>query len=66
MRVLNKIAALALLLAGVLVMFFSSLVGGGLSGIIGIPLFAVGLGWLLLPRILDNRHKAAAGGGKAA
>ncbi len=55
MKLLIKIIAHVLILAGMFVMLSSSMTGGGLSGLIGLPLFIVGLAALFLPDILSNR-----------
>jgi protein-S-isoprenylcysteine O-methyltransferase Ste14 len=38
-----QILTIALIVLGLFVMFSSSMVGGGLSGLIGVPLFIAGL-----------------------
>jgi membrane-bound ClpP family serine protease len=51
MKVATQIIAIVLIIAGLYAMFSSSMVGGGLSGLIGFPLFVVGLILVLLPII---------------
>jgi multisubunit Na+/H+ antiporter MnhC subunit len=54
MKVVVQIIAILLLISGLYVMFSSSMVGGGISGLIGFPLFVVGLILVLLPIL--RRH----------
>lgn len=49
MKVVIQVVAIVLMIAGLYVMFSSSMVGGGLSGLIGVPLFIIGLVLVLLP-----------------
>jgi uncharacterized membrane protein HdeD (DUF308 family) len=53
-KIVIQIIAILLIIAGLYVMFSSSMVGGGLSGLIGFPLFIAGLVLVLLPVI--RRH----------
>ncbi|MEJ2453676.1 MAG: hypothetical protein P8103_05910 [Candidatus Thiodiazotropha sp.] len=46
-----------LIVIGVVAMAVSSLVGGGVSAIIGLPLFVVGFVWLLFPSCRRRRSE---------
>jgi uncharacterized Tic20 family protein len=50
-KVIIQIIAIVLIVSGLYVMFSSSMVGGGLSGLVGVPLFIIGLVLVLLPVI---------------
>ncbi len=54
-RLLGRLVPGVLLVIGVVAMAVSSLVGGGVSAIIGLPLFVIGFVWLLFPRC--RRHR---------
>jgi len=58
MRILNRAGASVLIGAGLLVMLSSSMVGGGLSDLLGFPLFIAGLLWLALPEFLGRRRSS--------
>lgn len=49
-QLINKVIPILLVVAGGIAMAMSSLVGGGVSALIGLPLFLVGFLWLLLPK----------------
>ncbi len=51
MKTISQIIAVTLIAAGLFVMFSSSMVGAGISGFIGVPLFAVGILFAVLPFI---------------
>jgi membrane-bound ClpP family serine protease len=53
-KLVVQVVAIVLIIGGLYVMFSSSMVGGGLSGLIGVPLFIVGLVLVLLPVL--RRH----------
>ncbi len=58
MKIINHIIAIVLIVSGLFVMFSSSMVGGGLSGVIGFPLFVAGLLLALLPVIREDSGSA--------
>ena len=48
-KLIHGLAPAVLMAAGIVVMAMSSLIGGGVSGYVGLPLFIVGFIWLLIP-----------------
>ncbi len=48
-RLMNRLVPAVLLAVGILAMAIGSLVGGGVSAVIGMPLFVIGFVWLLFP-----------------
>ncbi len=57
-RLLNQLIPGMLCLAGILVMATSSLIGGGSSAMIGLPLFLSGFLWLLYPSLRHRRRNS--------
>jgi hypothetical protein len=54
-RIINRAVPGVLIGFGLLVMLSSSMVGGGMSDLVGFPLFIAGLVWLALPEYLGRR-----------
>ena len=55
MKLIYQLIAAVLIASGMFAMFSSSMVGAGVSGYIGVPLFAVGLFFAVLP-LLGRRN----------
>lgn len=55
MKIIYQLIAILLIASGLFVMFSSSMVGAGISGYVGVPLFAVGLFFAVLP-LLGRRN----------
>ena len=56
-NLINGLVPAVLMAAGVLVMAMSSLIGGGVSAYVGLPLFIVGFLWLLIPVYRRRGHR---------
>lgn len=56
-RLMGRLIPGVLIVIGVVAMAVSSLVGGGVSAIIGLPLFVVGFVWLLFPSCRRRRSE---------
>ena len=55
-RLIKSVVPITLIVVGLLVMASSSLAGGGLSAVIGLPIFTAGFVWLVLPEYLERRR----------
>ncbi len=58
MKIISQLIAIVLIPLGMFAMFSSSMVGAGVSGYVGVPLFAAGLFFAVLP--LLRRHNGNA------